>query len=190
MSEWTLPISPHTFLWLQLLILWWTQIHVSSWSLTSKPQITYMHLATEYHNLDSSQASQTQNIQNKIVFFNLPPQTSFSSSYVHYSSKWCCPHIVASQKPESYPRLLLLTHLHPIHHLTHLLLLSHFISWLFIVQPPLTFMLLYMLFFLSTISFLPLSTLSLNPRTNVCPKYHLLSKVSPIVPSAYRRLSY
>lgn len=190
MSELTLPISPHTLLWLQLLILWWTQIHVSSWGLTSKSQIIYMHLATEYHNLDSSQASQTQNIQNRIVFFNLPPQTSFSSAYIYYSSKWCCPHRAASQKPENYPRLLSFTHLHPIHHLTHLLLLPRFIPWSSIVQPPLTSMLLYMLLFLPTISFLPLSTLSLNPTSNVYPKYHLLSKVPPIVPSAYRHESH
>lgn len=91
---------------------------------------------TEHLHLDSSQSSQTQNIQNRIIFFHLPLHTS--SSYVHYLSKWCCLHIVASQKPESYPRLLSLTHLHPAHHLLGLLLSAHFIPRPFIVLLPLT----------------------------------------------------
>lgn len=105
MNEWTLLISPHTLLWLQLSVSRRTQIHISSWGLTSKPQTRCLHLATEHHDLDSSQASQMRNIPSRIIFFHLPPQAT-SSSCVRYLNKWCCPSIIASQKPKSYPRPL------------------------------------------------------------------------------------
>lgn len=69
------------------------------------PRTICIHLAVEHHHWDSSQASQTQNTKNRIIF-SPPPTQASSSSCVHCLSKWCWPHIFASQKPESYPRLL------------------------------------------------------------------------------------
>lgn len=144
------------------------------------PRPICIHLAVEHHHWDSSQASQTQNTKNRIIFspppLNPPPPPPVFTTSVNGVDP-----IYLQARNLRVILDSLCSHPYPVHHLPHLLLHPHFIPGPSIVQPPLTSVLSYML--------LPQSS-SLNPRSNIYPKYHLLPRIPPVVSSAYRPLSH
>ena len=145
-----------------------------------------VHLVTEYHHLNNSQAFQTHNIWNRIIFFHLSPQAP--SPLFTISVNGIVPS-AASQKPETHLRLLF----------THSLAST---------PSPTTYFFHLMSFHVPSLSchhWLPcyhtccsrcLTVCSasqhplLIPRSNIFPKNHLLSRVPPIVPRAYRSIEH